>query len=167
MDNQQGQGTGAPGAGAPPTDSPQVAKAIQKNVGSDFLASTVHVARGSGDNQKVVAIPGGRMLSELEGDQKLKGAEVEHFRRHGAIRPASVEDIRSAEGRNAASEAAAADAERANAFAELEAQHEGERQEVILEYTQKMNQELAKLATNHDKERAALTKKFTKESASK
>lgn len=141
-------------------DAATVAKSIQKNVGSSFLVSTAHVRRGD----KVIAIEGGRMLSELEGDDKLKASEVEDLTKHGAIRPASAEDIRGMESRAAAKELAKTTSERDTELAKLDSEHFAERDAVINKHDSAKNAELQKLGTTQEKERADLLKKLDKSS---
>jgi hypothetical protein len=145
------------------TADKETAKAIQQHAGDDFLVTTAHVARevkGGQGRKQVVAIQGGRLVSELKGDEKLNSDEVEELTKAGAIRPATADDIRAATARENAREAAATERERRQAFAGLDAEQNAERFAIIEKHNSARDKELSALAEKQDKARAALEKKF-------
>lgn len=156
-------------AGDTTTPDKETAKAIQQHAGDDFLATTAHVARDvkGGSGKRVVAIQGGRLVSELKGDEKLNADEVDELTKAGAIRPATPDDIRAATARAAASEAAATEGERRRAFALLDAEQNAERQAVVDKHNAARDKELAALAEKHATARERVDKKFAPTSASK
>jgi hypothetical protein len=157
-------------AGDTQTPDKETAKAIQQHAGDDFLVTTVHVARelkGQNGKKEVKAIQGGRLVSELKGDEKLNNDEVDELTKAGAIRPASADDIRAAKAREAASEAAAGERERARAFQGLDAEQSAERQAIIEKHNAARDKELGALSEKHGAAREKLEKKYAPTSASK
>lgn len=158
-------------AGDTQTPDKETAKAIQQHAGDDFLATTAHVARdvkGSSNGAKrVVAIQGGRLVSELKGDEKLSADEVDELTKAGAIRPASADDVRAAVARAAAGEAAKTESERRRAVQALDAEQNAERQAIVEKHNAARDKELAALGEKHGTAREKLEKKYAPESASK
>lgn len=146
------------------TTDRETAKAIQQHIGDGFLVNTVHVARdkkgGKPGEKEVKSIPGGRLVSDLEKEEKLTADEIEEFEREGAIRPASVDDIRASQARAATREAAQTERERKQAFASLDAEQGAERQKVIDKHNAARDKELTTLAEGHAKDRAKLEKEY-------
>jgi hypothetical protein len=148
----------------------ETAKAIQQHAGDDFLVTTAHVAReikGSQGKKQVVAVQGGRLVSELKGDEKLSADEVEELTKAGAIRPATPDDIRAAVAREDAREAAQKEGERRKAFATLDAEHNAERQAIIDKHNAARDKELAAVGEKQGDARAKLEKKFSPAAADK
>jgi hypothetical protein len=126
----------------------ETAKAIQQHAGDDFLVTTVHVARdvkGSDGKKAVKSIEGGRLVSELKGEEKLSGDEVDELTKAGAIRAATADDVRAAVARAAAREAAESARERARAMQGVDAEQAAERQAIIDKHNAARDKELAGL----------------------
>lgn len=81
----------------------------KSKAGDLFLASTVHVMRGTKEKPETVVIPGNRMVSETDLTEK----EIESLIPHKVLRAPTFEEIQAAEARPDAEAAqkAAADAE--------------------------------------------------------
>jgi hypothetical protein len=142
----------------------ETAKAIQQHAGDDFLVTTVHVARdvkGSDGKKAVKSIEGGRLVSELKGEEKLSGDEVDELTKAGAIRAATPDDVRAAVARQAAREAAESARERARAMQGVDAEQAAERQAIIDKHNAARDKELAGLTEKHEAARAKVEKKFS------
>src|SRR4051812_41649396 len=141
----------------------ETAKAIQQHAGDDFLVTTVHVARdvkGSDGKKAVKSIEGGRLVSELKGEEKLSGDEVDELTKAGAIRAATPDDIRAATARATAREAADSARERARAMQGVDAEQAAERQAIIDKHNAAGDKELASLTEKHEAARARGKKNF-------
>lgn len=146
------------------------AKAIQQHAGDDFLVTTAHVARdvkGSDGKKAVKSIEGGRLVSELKGEEKLSGDEVDELTKAGAIRAATPDDIRAASARASAREAADSARERTRAMQGVDAEQAAERQAIIDKHNAARDKELAGLTEKHEAARAKVEKKYTPGTASK
>lgn len=159
-------GDSTQGAGAGAGTDKETARDIARYSGEAFIVSTLHVSRdkkgGRPGEKEVKAIGGGRLVSDLEGDEKLKPDEVEEFKRAGAIRAALPDDIVAGRKRASEKEAAESARERREAFEDLDAEQAGERQTTISKHNTARDKELATLEEKHEKERAALEKKLSK-----
>lgn len=145
-------------------DEKDVQRAIQQHAGDAFLVNTVHVPRekkgGRAGEKEVKSIAGGRLLSELKGDEKLSADEVDEFEKQSAIRPATPDDIRAATARTSARETAESERERRQAFQGLDAEQAAERQAIIDKHNAARDKELSALAEKHETARAKVAKKF-------
>jgi ACT domain-containing protein len=151
------------GAGANPDD---LTKESAKAIGEDFLVSTIHVARdkkgGKEGEKEIRTIAGGRLLSELKGDEKLTAEEKENLQEQGAIIPANVDQLRRAQATQSAARVSAAARDAQRDIDALNSKQQAEVEEVQTKYRRRAAEEIATLSARHEKERADLGTKLAK-----
>lgn len=127
----------------------------KQKAGDLFLASAVHVNRGSKEKPEIAVVPGNRFVSETD----LSAKEIESIKPFGILRVATMEEMSSAENREAnqseAEAVQAAEAERVRIQQEQKLERDG------LEAEQKAEAEKArqKLEEQQAKERDDAAKK--------
>ena len=123
--------------------------------GDLFLASNVHVMRGSKEKPETVVIPGGVMVSETDLTEK----EIESLKPHKVLRAPTFEEIQAAEARPDAEASAKAAAEAEAERVKLAQEQQFEKDQLAAEQAQKTADEKAKLEEQQAKDRDAAEKK--------